>query len=585
MYWDDETSPSVECPFGDFFGVGHGMNVPLESIPVVVAGNGLARNCYWPMPFRKRARITITNEGKEFLPILYFIVDWDKVEALDEDVGYFHAQYRQAFPKPLGSRYVVADIEGRGHYVGTVFNVRQRVGRWFGEGDDFFFIDGETTPSLRGTGTEDYFGSAWGFEVFNGPYFGSPVYEGEPVGARITAYRWHIPDPIHFSNSLRFELEHMGNVLTPSGEWLSRYADRPDDLSSVAFWYQVEPHKPWDPIPRGYDRLPPEPIPDSPFEAGVSQKYAEYWLRRSLELAGAGITAVHLPSIDFRGTRARIRIPNPTRVPMEARIVFEPHGQLGAKALDSQVEVPAGEAREIEVNFRADRGVDVRSLNPAVAELICVFRPEGESPVVVTLPHRVLFEAPYPCPESDSQIRIDGRLDEWPALPFVCEVPGELRQKASAWTGPSDCSFRFGVVREGEDVCVAVKVTDDIHSPVYTRDANLQDTVTILLDPGEGREACLLTVNAAMTPEDLRYFPNHCPPDLQFAWGETETGYALEARFPGRWLSEGIAGTWKRFRLNVFVYDLDDPEMTEVYWRPAWEFEQDVADSGVFFRD
>ena len=211
MYWDGENDPSVEAPIGDFFAVGHGMDVDVNSVPVRVTSDGRARNCYWPMPFRKSARITITNDGKKPVHAFYYQVDWQKLPALGSELPYFHARYRQEDSLKPG-RYVILDAEGKGHYVGTVMSVRANSGTWFGEGDDFFFIDGESEPSLRGTGTEDYVGDAWGFRRFDGPYYGVPIWEGRETDSLTTYYRWHIPDPIAFSKSMRLEIEHTGSA-------------------------------------------------------------------------------------------------------------------------------------------------------------------------------------------------------------------------------------------------------------------------------------------------------------------------------------------------------------------------------------
>jgi len=255
MYWDGETEPSVEAPLGDFFVVGHGKDAPMESIPVVITSDGRARNCYWPMPFRKSARITVTNEGRGQVAAFYFYVDWQKLRRLPRDTAYFHASYRQAFPTPPGENYLIADIQGRGHYVGTVMNVRQHAASWYGEGDDFFYIDGEKEPSLRGTGSEDYFCDAWGFRQFSGPYYGVPVWGGAKAFSNITAYRWHLSDPVNFEKSLRVEIEHKGVTFNEDGSVKSGFEERSDDYASVAYWYQTEPHKPYPPLPDAYDRL------------------------------------------------------------------------------------------------------------------------------------------------------------------------------------------------------------------------------------------------------------------------------------------------------------------------------------------
>src|SRR5208337_4786637 len=163
IYWDGEQHPSVECPIGDFFAMGHGLDRPLTSLPVRVTSDGRGRNCYWPMPFRKSARVTVSNDSDKRCDAFYYYLDWQKWPSLPKSTAYFHAMYRQEFPCVMGRNYLIADLEGRGHYVGTVQSVVLVSPGWYGEGDDFFFIDGEKEPSLRGTGTEDYFCDGWGF--------------------------------------------------------------------------------------------------------------------------------------------------------------------------------------------------------------------------------------------------------------------------------------------------------------------------------------------------------------------------------------------------------------------------------------
>jgi len=255
IYWDGEEHPSVECPIGDFFGIGMGVDKPFTSLPIRVTSDGRGRNCYWPMPFRKSARVTVTNESNKRCDAFYYYIDWQKHPSLPEDSAYFHAMYRQEFPCVMGRNYLLADIEGRGHYVGTVQSVYMISPGWYGEGDDFFFIDGEPEPRLRGTGTEDYFCDGWGFREQAGPYYGAPLWEGYGTGDRGTAYRFHIPDPVVFHRTLRVEIEHKGSQDFPDHK-NDGFIERDDLMSSVAFWYQVEPHKPWPALPPGPDRLP-----------------------------------------------------------------------------------------------------------------------------------------------------------------------------------------------------------------------------------------------------------------------------------------------------------------------------------------
>jgi hypothetical protein len=247
MYWDGEKEPSVEAPLGDFFGVGHGMDVAFDSLPVRASSDGKARSCVWPMPFRKSARIVVTNEGSEATWCFYYAVEWEQAPVA-ADAAYFHASYRQSFPARKGQDHVAADISDRGHYVGTVLSIRANSPGWWGEGDDFFYIDGEKEPSIKGTGMEDYFLEAWGVRKVSGHYSGVSV----NAGSRATGYRWHVPDPIRFQKSLRVEFEHKGVEQGVEGN----NTERGDDFSSVAFWYQTEPHKPYPPLPPAFERLP-----------------------------------------------------------------------------------------------------------------------------------------------------------------------------------------------------------------------------------------------------------------------------------------------------------------------------------------
>ena len=254
IYWDGEEHPSVEAPIGDFFGIGHGIDKSFVSLPIKVSSDGRGRNCYWPMPFRKSARITVSNESDKRCGAFYFYVDWQKHKSLPKDTAYFHAMYRQEFPCVMGQNYLLADIVGRGHYVGTIQSVQMMSPGWYGEGDDFFFIDGEKEPRLRGTGTEDYFCDGWGFRVQDGPFYGAPLWEGYDTGHHGSVYRFHIPDPVAFKKSLRVEIEHKGSQRFPDGTE-SGFIERDDLMSSVALWYQTEPHKRWPALPPGPERL------------------------------------------------------------------------------------------------------------------------------------------------------------------------------------------------------------------------------------------------------------------------------------------------------------------------------------------
>ena len=256
IYWDGETEPSVEAPIGDFFAVGHGIDVPLNSFPVAVSSEGKARNCYWPMPFRRSAKITVSNDSPDKkVRALYYYVDWQKLPTLPRDAMYFHAQYRQEFPCKMGEDYLILDAEGDGLYVGTVLSVHTDEDSWFGEGDDRFYIDGAKEPQLRGTGTEDYFCDAWGFRQFNNPFYGVSVWEGYKTDDRGTAYRWHIPDPVRFHRSLKVTIEHKGVTFFKNGNVKSGFEERADNFSSVAFWYQRGKAKRFATVPPAAERI------------------------------------------------------------------------------------------------------------------------------------------------------------------------------------------------------------------------------------------------------------------------------------------------------------------------------------------
>jgi hypothetical protein len=254
IYWDGEKNPSVECPIGDFFGIGHGLDKSFVSLPIKVSSDGRGRNCYWPMPFRKSARVTVSNDSDKKCGAFYYYLDWQQYKSLPKDTAYFHAMYRQEYPCVMGRNYLIADLEGRGHYVGTVQSVQNMSSGWYGEGDDFFFIDGEAEPRLRGTGTEDYFCDGWGFRQHDGPFYGAPLWEGYAPGNRGSFYRFHLTDPVPFKKSLRVEIEHKGSQEFPDKTG-SGFIERDDLMSSVAFWYQAEPHKPWPALPPGPERL------------------------------------------------------------------------------------------------------------------------------------------------------------------------------------------------------------------------------------------------------------------------------------------------------------------------------------------
>jgi hypothetical protein len=258
IYWDGAAAPSVEVPLGDFFAAGNGMRAEVNSLPVKVSSFGRGYNCYWEMPFKKQARITVTNESDKAEAGLYFQIDWVKLNQAPPAVMYFHARYHQEYPAEMGKPYTVFVGKGRGHYVGTVLSSQNGIGHWFGEGDDDFYIDGETTPSLLGTGTEDYINEAWNMRVHTSLYTGCTIFEPRAPDARVTAYRWHIQDPVLFRTSLKFTIERRGYVMNAKGEVVAHSGSRPDNWSSVSYWYQDTVAEPWCPFPPYKDRVNPE---------------------------------------------------------------------------------------------------------------------------------------------------------------------------------------------------------------------------------------------------------------------------------------------------------------------------------------
>ncbi len=259
MYWDGAKNPAVEVPLGDFFANSFGKRSEVISLPVIVE-DADSYNCYWRMPFRKSARIEIENQSTKNLALLYYNVDWIQLDRLSKDTPYFYARYHQEYPAQKGKDYVVLDTQGRGHYVGTVMSVRTRSPSWFGEGDEKVYIDGEAKPSIWGTGTEDYFLSAWGLKKTHTPYFGVPYFDQWGiVGGHTSAYRWHLNDPWIFKKGIKVTFEHFGwispdeNPAFKSTSW----NEREDDYSSVAFWYQTGEPTPAPPIPHARERTLP----------------------------------------------------------------------------------------------------------------------------------------------------------------------------------------------------------------------------------------------------------------------------------------------------------------------------------------
>jgi hypothetical protein len=259
MYWDVCAEPAVEAPVGDFFANCFGRRSEVISLPVVVE-DADSYNCFWRMPFRKSARIEIINQSEKPIALLYYNIDWQQLPKIPKDTPYFHARYRQQYPCQGGEDYVVLETKGQGHYVGTVLAVRTRSPAWFGEGDEKIYIDGETEPSIWGTGTEDYFLSAWGLKKTATPYFGVPYFDQWGiVGGHTSAYRWHVEDPLVFQRGIKVTFEHFGWIApdeNPDNKSTS-WNEREDDYASVAFWYQVGEPTQQPPVPHARERKLP----------------------------------------------------------------------------------------------------------------------------------------------------------------------------------------------------------------------------------------------------------------------------------------------------------------------------------------
>ena len=257
IYWDDETSPSVECPLGDFFACGWGQYCQINSLPVCV-NPGSAFNCYWQMPFHKKCRVTLENLDDAGMTI-YYQINYT-LTPVPADAGYFHAQFRRENPLKTKGLYTILDgVKGHGQYVGTYLAWGTHSRGWWGEGEVKFYLDGDQAfPTICGTGTEDYFCGSYDFDTkgpdgqshyteFSTPYTGLPQvilpdghYESQ---TRFGLYRWHITDPVRFQTDLKVTIQALG---WQSG---SRYLPLQDDIASVAFWYQTEPHQPFPPLP------------------------------------------------------------------------------------------------------------------------------------------------------------------------------------------------------------------------------------------------------------------------------------------------------------------------------------------------
>ena len=258
FYWDDETEPSIEAPLGDFFAAAYGVFKQISSLSVCV-NPGNAYNCYWVMPFRKKCKITIENLDEKDMR-LYYQINYTLTDVPD-DAAYFHAQFRRSNPTiPMKDHVILDNVGGKGQYVGTYLAWQSNNSGWWGEGEVKFFIDGDSEfPTICGTGTEDYFCGSYGFitkneegekryKDYTTPYAGFHAITPEESAinrsqTRFGMYRWHIADPVRFKENLKITVQALG--------WRSggRYLPLKDDISSVAFWYQSEPHRKFPVLP------------------------------------------------------------------------------------------------------------------------------------------------------------------------------------------------------------------------------------------------------------------------------------------------------------------------------------------------
>lgn len=358
FYWDGEATPSIETPVPEFFAVGHGRFAPVNSLAVTV-NPANALNCFWPMPFRTRARITLTNETDADVPLVAYQITY-----LETDVptaaGTFHAQYRRATTGERNPYTLLDGVKGLGCYAGTFLAWTQMERGWFGEGEIKFYLDGDDRfPTICGTGTEDYFLGSYGFpRPFTTAYSGTvlPASDGAEPPSFWSLYRWHIQDPIHFTQDLRVTLQALG--------WGAdgKYRKLADDIASVAYWYQAEPHAPFPPLPTLPERLrdarrPPVTFPGAmECEALAIAAQTEGIEAGPQDLGGLGdgwsgaaqlfvrargvgdFVAIRVPAA---GPAARRVILHATRATDYGILRFTVNGKAGGELFDGYAEKPA----------------------------------------------------------------------------------------------------------------------------------------------------------------------------------------------------------------------------------------------------
>jgi hypothetical protein len=253
IFWDGEKTPSVETPLGDFFCCPHGLRTKVNSLPINVNPSG-GFNSYWQMPFRKSCKITIESQRWEDQGGFFYQVDY-ALTSVPKDAAYFHSQFRMGMTRREHPEFTILDgVKGQGQYVGMGLGWNQFSDGWWGEGEVKMYIDGDKdgSPTYCGTGTEDYFGGAWCFhDTFSAPFLGYPLWQKEPdKHPKHGLYRWHVMDPVRFDRDLRITIQALGWWLNGKFEPLT------DELSSVANWYQREPHAPFPKLPTLQERWP-----------------------------------------------------------------------------------------------------------------------------------------------------------------------------------------------------------------------------------------------------------------------------------------------------------------------------------------
>lgn len=271
-YWDGADQPAIECPVGDFFGIAHGRtNHFFNALQAMQEGVGL--NSYFQMPFAKHAKITFTNETPDTMGSLYYSADYTIGDQITDDTLYFHCAFRRENPTQMTRDFVILPTRrGRGRFLGCVIGARNKSPQWWGEGEFKVYLDGDTDlPTICGTGTEDYLGSAWGVGEHYSFYSGAPYIACDPNSKWQTLasfYRFHIADPIFFAQDIRVDMQQIGGGFLPDGS-INVY-ERSDDWSVAAFWYQT-PGQPLEPMP-SYEERVADILDKRPYEEGYRRQ-------------------------------------------------------------------------------------------------------------------------------------------------------------------------------------------------------------------------------------------------------------------------------------------------------------------------